>query len=1320
METFNCVPNITKSKIRPHLTGNFYHNVSRGIRPIGNDYAIQNCTGRRSTSSLTLTYPWQERPPPTPVSCVGIEYKSSKGKLCSIALAVASFVVLVAVLAIAGLALYMGVLHTETPNVPLTFSCSAKIVKGDRFIGALQEKARRYKRSFEAMYQRSVLGHAFVSCIIEKFGNDTLTVYFKLLFNRLKITKNVPNIEKVIKDILITDAISRHPIFKNIRFDPRQITVKQALNNDAIQHINPSSSLIIPSNHSSTVSSKNVILKSFNKTSPVLTIPTKKPIVEETDIAKEDVLPVVQGSFKISKTDADITEKKTDHSTNKPRPTEKTTQATYTKKSTFRDSSVTSALYKIAAVEKVTKNEDVEIYSSTKPTTTTPSTTTKKLTTIFTTSRITTTTEQSTKPVFLINPFDEAPWVPILPNASPDKQFKPVLNNHYYLNPTVPTATGDHPIYTSFVNPGLSYNFREAELLGTTSLKSHPIPVNKIPTTQSVTYPTQNQQDRLPTNLPDTSTEPFKEKPMEPITPKLETSEFVEIETFKYVPNKKTEENSDNRDQLLRNISSIFHTLTSSLDTSNLSISLVDFGSSTAKPKEEPVSGQGQVEVVDDEDELIQQTTKHSLVTLLPVKSNSGIGRPIRKRPYHSVEANASLENRSFPTSSFFTNVINSTKNINEDFKVMGILNFATEESVDLLRYPKMDETTTSYSKLKQPNGHLSNSSHSAETNISNILTAEEIKQLAEISKITNNASIFQPETLISNKAVSASYSNLNGLSVLTKSLNKINVSSNDTSLKGNTSDCTNASVFCGDGTCLPETAKCNQLIDCNDGADEDNCNCADYLKSQYLLGKICDGVVDCWDYSDENHCEWCQPDQYVCSNSKVCINKDKICDGFKDCPQGDDERQCVTISSDVESADKFPYYSGGYLMVRKYGKWGKLCIDNFESVVNSTRIAWQIPDLGQAVCKSMTYQSMSSIRTVIENQSDKNTSEYFELALSIQNQKKSSLSFKKSNCTDKKIIKVECQSLECGARPQVVKHIARVVGGGNAGLGSWPWQAALYKEGEFQCGATLLSDQWLVSAGHCFYHSQDEYWVARLGALRRGTSMPSPYEQLQPVVKIIVHPGYIDSGFINDISLLKLKSPVIFSDYVRPVCLPQPNQVPADGKLCTVVGWGQLFEVGRIFPDTLQEVQVPVISTSECRKRTLFLSLYRITEDMFCAGYERGGRDACLGDSGGPLMCLESNGRWILQGVTSNGYGCARANRPGIYTKVANYVEWIKFIINNDQLNAENEILKDPCTGHRCPLGECLPESRLCNGFIECSDGSDERNCTTEKTEPL
>lgn len=99
----------------------------------------------------------------------------------------------------------------------------------------------------------------------------------------------------------------------------------------------------------------------------------------------------------------------------------------------------------------------------------------------------------------------------------------------------------------------------------------------------------------------------------------------------------------------------------------------------------------------------------------------------------------------------------------------------------------------------------------------------------------------------------------------------------------------------------------------------------------------------------------------------------------------------------------------------------------------------------------------------------------------------------------------------------------------------------------------------------HVFSAIRD-YWVARLGALRRGTALPSPYEQVKTVSRIFIHPEYVETGYINDIALLQLATPVQFSDYIRPVCLPASHQLPPDGSLCTVVGWGQLFEDGRIF----------------------------------------------------------------------------------------------------------------------------------------------------------
>ncbi|KFM59829.1 Enteropeptidase, partial [Stegodyphus mimosarum] len=313
--------------------------------------------------------------------------------------------------------------------------------------------------------------------------------------------------------------------------------------------------------------------------------------------------------------------------------------------------------------------------------------------------------------------------------------------------------------------------------------------------------------------------------------------------------------------------------------------------------------------------------------------------------------------------------------------------------------------------------------------------------------------------------------------------------------------------------------------------------------------------------------------------------------------------------------------------------------------------------------------------------------------------------------CKSKDVIKVECGDLECGIRPMVIANRRRIVGGQSTVSGSWPWQVALYKEGDFQCGAVLISDTWLISAGHCFYSTQTAYWTARLGLLRRGSELPSPSEEIRRIEQIILHPHYEDQGFINDIALLKMDKPVMFSDYLRPVCLPTESEDAGlwHGKQCSVVGWGKLYEIGHTFPDSLQEVRLPVISTEECRKKIIFLTMYHLTDNMFCAGYERGGRDACLGDSGGPLMCQRNDGRWLLLGVTSNGDGCGRPNRPGVYTKVTQYLSWIRTILDKQHTSI---FFEDKCDGIRCKLGRCIPQYKVCDGRWDCSEGSDEDHC--------
>ncbi|OTF72522.1 Group 3 mite allergen-like protein (serine protease), partial [Euroglyphus maynei] len=173
-------------------------------------------------------------------------------------------------------------------------------------------------------------------------------------------------------------------------------------------------------------------------------------------------------------------------------------------------------------------------------------------------------------------------------------------------------------------------------------------------------------------------------------------------------------------------------------------------------------------------------------------------------------------------------------------------------------------------------------------------------------------------------------------------------------------------------------------------------------------------------------------------------------------------------------------------------------------------------------------------------------------------------------------------------------------------------------------------------------------------------------------VSRVILHPNFRFSASHPDrydVALIKLDSPVRFSDSVLPVCLPMEENLNFEGRKGVVTGWGKTDPAlsNRYGTRLLQKVDVPIIDNEKCEiwHRTRGIDL-RIFTEMMCAGYEDGQKDAC-GDSGGPLV-ININGRWTLAGITSAGFGCAQSRQPGIYHRVSHTVDWIRQTLQDEE----------------------------------------------------
>ena len=232
---------------------------------------------------------------------------------------------------------------------------------------------------------------------------------------------------------------------------------------------------------------------------------------------------------------------------------------------------------------------------------------------------------------------------------------------------------------------------------------------------------------------------------------------------------------------------------------------------------------------------------------------------------------------------------------------------------------------------------------------------------------------------------------------------------------------------------------------------------------------------------------------------------------------------------------------------------------------------------------------------------------------------------------------------------------MSRVVGGREGVPNSWPWQVdLLVNDTSHLCGGSLIAPSYIVTSAHCFLsNSEPSQWQVRVG--EHNESVFEGFEEMIDIENITIHPGFTLGSYNDpgdyDIAIIQLKRPAVFHKRVHSICLPGMETSFPAGKTCFTTGWGKQNESSTGYSKVLREVEVDLVSKEVCNSNISYQG--NINERYLCAGFQEGGKDACFGDSGGPLACQLGNGSYVLTGVVSWGIGCARANNYGVYLDV-------------------------------------------------------------------